>query len=193
MSKFIVGSGLIVSLLATVAVGGCSGQSPVSPDPGFATAGDLSARRPPAAPGVYDLSFNLLGNGTYEEVSSLPVRSRELILKAYVTDSTGLPAQKGRVTFEYCSFKGGPPNDIERADEAPKEACEQGTARWSRLASISVTAGSCPFLADGYACMNFGIVQIPRDIGFRIRYEPQGSGIAAGTSVPENFTWVAGS
>jgi len=58
---------------------------------------------------------------------------------------------------------------------------------------MSVTAGRCPLLGNGYACVNFGVVQIPRDVGFRIRYEPQGSGIAAGMTVPENFTWVAGS
>jgi hypothetical protein len=142
---------------------------------------------------VYDLSFTILVSGGYQEVTSLPVRSSELILKAYVADSQGNPASKGSVTFEYCSFKGGPRNDIERADEAPKEACEQGSARWARLSSMSVTAGRCPYLGTGYACLNFGVVQIPRQIGFRIRYEPQGSGIPAGMSVPENFTWTAGS
>jgi hypothetical protein len=192
MSKFIVGSRLIVAVLAAASAAACSDQSPVAPSPGSVSAGDLSATPSTAAPGVYDLSFNVFGNGPYQEVSSLAVSSQELILKAYVTDSSGHPAQKGTVTFEYCSFKGGPPNDIERADEAPKEACEQGLARWSRLTSISVTAGSCPTLGTGYACMNFGIVRIPRDVGFRIRYQPQGSGIAAGMTVPENFTWVAG-
>jgi hypothetical protein len=194
MSKFIVGSRLIVALLVAASAAACSDQSPVAPSPGPVTAGDLSAKPSTAAPGVYDLSFNVFGSsGIYQEVSSLAVSSQELILKAYVTDSSGHPAQKGTVTFEYCSFKGGPPNDIERADEAPKEACEQGLARWSRLESMSVAAGRCPTLGAGYACMNFGIVQIPRDVGFRIRYESQGSGIAAGITAPENFTWVAGS
>jgi hypothetical protein len=186
-------SRLIVTLLAATSFAACSSQSPVTPSPSSAAAGDLSARGSQATPGVYDLSFNVWSNGTYQEVSSLPVSSQELILKAYVTDSSGLPAQKGSVTFEYCSYKGGPPNDIARADEAPKEACEQGTASWARLTSISVTAGRCPTLGTGYACMNFGIVRIPRDVGFRIRYEPQGSGIAGGMTQPENFTWVAGS
>lgn len=193
MSKFIVGSRLLVSLLATGAVAACSNQSPVTPSPGSAIAGDLSARPAAAVPGVYDLSFNVFQNQTYQEVSSLAVSSQELILKAYVTDSSGLPAQKGTVTFEYCSYKGGPPNDIARADEAPKEACEQGTASWARLTAVSVSAGRCPTLGTGYACMNFGIVRIPRDVGFRISYQPQGSGIPAGMTEPENFTWVAGS
>ena len=46
---------------------------------------------------------------------------------------------------------------------------------------------------DGIRVLNFGIVQIPRDVGFRMRYDPQRSGIAAATTVPENFTWTAGS
>jgi hypothetical protein len=41
--------------------------------------------------------------------------------------------------------------------------------------------------------VNFGIVSIPRVVGFRIRYEPQGSGIPAGMTAPENFTWVEAS
>ena len=96
------------------------------------------------------------------------------------------------MTFEYCSYKGGPPNDITRADEAPKEACEQGTATWARLRSLYVSS-VCPALEPGYACLNFGVVRLPRDVGFRFRYASQGSGIASGTSESKNFTWTAGS
>jgi hypothetical protein len=192
MKKPTIASRLIIALLGTVAAGACSGGSPAAPTPSSVMAGEQNAKGSLAAPGVYDLSFNVFENGTYQEVSSLPVKSQELILKAYVTDSSGSPAQKGTVTFEYCSYK-GPANDINRPDEAPLEACAQGNASWGRLASISVTAGRCPLLGNGYACVNFGVVQIPRDVGFRIRYEPQGSGIAAGTTPPENFTWVAAS
>jgi len=192
MSTIVVVPRLTLALLTAVSLAACSGESLVSPNPGAAMPGDLSARPSQGLPGVYDLSFTILISGGYQEVTSLPVGSAELLLKAYVADSLGNPASKGTVTFEYCSFKGGPPNDIERADEAPKEACEQGLARWSRLTSISVTAGRCPNLGTGYACMNFGIVQIPREIGFRIRYQPQGSGIPAGMTVPENFTWTPG-
>jgi hypothetical protein len=193
MATRIAAPKLTVALLTAVSLAACAGESPVSPSPGAALAGDPGAKPSQGLPGVYDLSFTILVSGGYQEVTSLPVRSSELILKAYVADSQGNPASKGSVTFEYCSFKGGPRNDIERADEAPKEACEQGSARWARLSSMSVTAGRCPYLGTGYACLNFGVVQIPRQIGFRIRYEPQGSGIPAGMSVPENFTWTAGS
>ena len=41
--------------------------------------------------------------------------------------------------------------------------------------------------------MNFGVVRLPRDVGFRFRYASQGSGIASGTSQSKNFTWTAGS
>jgi hypothetical protein len=95
------------------------------------------------------------------------------------------------VTFEYCSYTGLPPNDITRPDEAPKEACEQGTGSWARLGSKSVAAGTCPSLGTGYACLDFGVVRIPRSVGFRFRYSPQGSDIAAGTSEAHNFTWVS--
>ena len=183
---------LTVALLAAASAAACSGESPVVPSPPSA-GGDLSAKPSQAVPGLYDLSFNTFNGAVYTEVSSLPVSSAEMNLKAHVTDSLGSPAQQGSVTFEYCSYKGGPPNDIERADEAPKEACLTGAARWARLTSVSVTEGSCPPLGPGYACMNFGIVQIPRDIGFRMRYDPQRSAIAAATTVPENFTWTAGS
>lgn len=190
MSRFLVPR-LIVALLAAV-FAACSGDSPTMPSQSSVVAGDQSAKRSPALPGVYELSFNVFQGGDYQEVSSLPVSSEELILKAYVTDSSDHPATAGSVTFEYCSYKKGPPNDIERADEAPKEACADGSARWARLTTRSVRDGLCPTLGAGYACMNFGIVRIPRVIGFRMRYESQGSGISSGMTAPENFTWVAG-
>ena len=77
------------------------------------------------SPGVYDLNFEVYSNGVYTTVSSLPVMSQELILRAYVEDSDGVPAQSGTATFEYCSYKGLPTGDIERADEAPRVACDR--------------------------------------------------------------------
>jgi hypothetical protein len=140
---------------------------------------------------VYDLEFYKTSLGALQPVSSLPVRSAELILAAHVTDGSGSPARSGSVTFEYCSYKGGPRNDITRADEAPKEACETASAGWARLVTVKLTDVGCPGLGAGYSCMNFGLVSIPRDVGFRFRYASQGSGIAGGESVPLNFTWTA--
>ena len=193
MSKVIVAfPRLIAGLLGAVSVVACSGESPLAPSESSVVAREQAARGSQTVSGVYQLSFTAWRAAILEEVSSLVVSREELILKASVSSSSGAPAQKGTVTFEYCSYKGRPPNDITRADEAPKEACEQGLADWARLSSISVSGGSCPTLGTGYACLNFGIVRIPRDVGFRFRYSSQGSGIASGTSESKNFTWVEG-
>ena len=193
MSKVIVAlPRLIAALLGAVSVVACSGESPLAPSESSVVAREQAARGSDTVSGVYQLSFTAWRAGILEEVSSLVVGRDELILKALVSNSSGTPAQKGTVTFQYCSYKGRPPNDITRADEAPKEACEQGLADWARLGSISVSAGRCPTLGTGYACFDFGVVRIPRDVGFRFRYSPKGSGIASGTSQAKNFTWVEG-
>jgi hypothetical protein len=180
-----------IALLTAASFTACSGApSPAAPSTSAGAADSLQAKTSAAVPGVYELTFNTFHNGIYTQVSSLPVSSQELILKAHVTDSAGGPARKGTVTFEYCSYTGGPPNDITRPDEAPKEACDAGTATWARLQSMTVDSGRCPTLGLGYACSDFGIVRIPRDVGFRFRYSPQGSPIAAGTSEMKNFTWT---
>ena len=189
MSTHLAAPKILVALLTTMAMAACSAESPVAPDGSPAASGSVTARAE-VPPGRYDLAFHASGDWTYADIATLPVLSRELILKAYVSDSAGRPAEKGAVTFEYCSYKGGPPNDITRPDEAPKEACEQGSASWARLTSMAISEGRCPTLGSGYACMNFGIVRLPRTVGFRFRYSPQGSGIPSGISPARNFTWV---
>jgi hypothetical protein len=190
-------SSAAIALLTAASFAACSdAQSPSAPAAAPGAANSLSAKpSAAAAPGIYQLTFNTYRNGVYTEVTSLPVytpgvMTQEMILKAYVTDSAGAPATKGTVTFEYCSYNGGPSNDITRPDEAPKEACDAGTASWARLEAMTVTSGRCPQLGTGYACSNFGVVRIPRDVGFRFRYSPQGSPIAAGMSEMKNFTWT---
>jgi hypothetical protein len=188
MSRFTLAS--LTAALVGASFVGCSGQSPVSPT---VLSGDAAAKTggPSAPAGIYQLSFNVTGLGVLEPVLTLPVLSREMILRAFVTDSSGVPVQTGAVTFEYCSYKGGPPNDITRADEAPKEACDTPTASWARLSTVKVDAGSCLGLGVGNACRFFGVVRIPRDVGFRFRYAAQRSGIADGISEAVNFTWTA--
>ena len=137
---------LVPIVLGVFAFAGCSNQTPLAPAAAAGGAGELSAKPSAATPGVYTLTFMARVDGTLQEVTSLPVLTAELILKASVTSSTGSAAQAGTVTFEYCSYKGGPPNDITRADEAPKEACEQGTASWARLRSLYASSGTCPAL-----------------------------------------------
>jgi hypothetical protein len=177
----------VIALVSALAVA-CSSPSPVAPGESTPAVGPQSAKGAAASPGVYDLSFRAFLSGGFQEVFSLPV-NQELILMAHVTDSAGQPAPRGSATFEYCSYKGRS-NDITRPDEAPKEACEQGLASWGRLTTIAVDAERCPGFRVGYACMNFGVVRIPREVGFRFRYNPQGSAIAAGTSAARNFTWT---
>ena len=139
--------------------------------------------------GSYELFFYASRFGVLEEVSSMPVLSGELILRAFVEDSSGVPAQNGTVTFEYCSYKSLPPGDIDRADEAPKEACDAGIASWRRLRSLDI--GNCPRFGAGSACLNFGGVQIPRVVGFRFRFRGRTRDIDPGVSEAANFTWTA--
>ena len=185
---------LVPIVVGLFAFAGCSKPTPLTPSTAAGSPGDLSAKPPADAPGVYTLTFMASVDGTLQAVTSLPVETVQLILKASVTSSTGTAAQAGTVTFEYCSYKGRPPNDITRADEAPKEACEQGTATWARLRSVYLSS-VCPVLEPepGYACLTFGRVHLPRDVGFRFRYASQGSEIPSGTSQAKNFTWTAGS
>ena len=132
-------------------------------------------------PGTYELRF--LDN-SLQSVTTLPVGGPELVLGAHVESAAGDPAAGGTVSFEYCSLKKRPPNDITRADEAPREACRTGSATWARLANVPVNT-------SGDAFITFGVVQIPRTVGFRFRYAPQRNGtIAGGTSPDSNFIWV---
>jgi len=141
-------------------------------------------------PGTYELAFFIVSNGELVSVSSLPACTsggvcEELILGAHVEEqSSELPAQGGAVSFQYCSYKGLPPNDITRADEAPTAACDSGLATWNDLRQRSKVNES------GDAFGFFGIVLIPRTVGFRFRYIGQGSGIANGMSLPRDFTWT---
>jgi hypothetical protein len=174
------------NLAGYLAVGGaafalvaCSDQSPVAPSASARPTDVAVFARTAAASGSFQLSFFTSG---LQPVSSLPV-FEELILGAHVTDGSGAPARGGSVTFQYCSLKGGPPNDITRADEAPSAACATRDASWANLISVPVNA-------SGDAYMNFGFVSIPRTIGFRIKYTGQGSGIANGVGAPSDFTWV---
>jgi hypothetical protein len=173
----------MVALLVAGALVACSDQSPVAPSTGADGVGEQSLLSQPV-PGTYALSFFKSG---LEPVSSLSVCTEgsvceELILGAHV-EASGGPAQSGAVIFQYCSYKGLPPNDIARADEAPSAACENGSATWANLPP------GVPIDISGNAYRDFGVVMIPRTVGFRFRYLGQGSGIANGVSASGDFTW----
>lgn len=189
MSRWQVGT-FIVAAVACCSMS-CADRSPSAPDAVPVTSESLSSRPGTAAAGQYEISFHAAMNRILQSVPSLAVDNQELILAAHVTDVSGTAATSGIVTFQYCSYKGLPPNDITRADEAPLEACADGSATWARLTSIQMDTQGCPQLGPGYACMDFGIVHIPRTIGFRFLFSGQKSGIASGVSAPQNFEWTA--
>ncbi len=167
----------LLTVIGAFALVACSDQTPVTPSLNAGASGDVHVLGR-AVLGSYELSF--FANGL-QPVSSLPV-FEELTLGAHVADASGVSAQGGLVTFQYCSLKGLPPNDITRADEAPSAACATNEARWANLLSVPVDG-------SGNAYMNFGFAAIPRTVGFRFRYTGQGSGIANGFSLPKDFTW----
>ena len=120
----------LVAALAAVTFAACSGHSPVTPSvptesvAPSATSGSAEVVSPlaQAVAGSYELSFFTSGPNGLQPVTSLPVSSEELILGAHIENSSGVPAQRGSVSFQYCSFKERPPSDIIRADEAPSAA-----------------------------------------------------------------------
>ena len=125
---------LLVAVVGTATLLACSPEATTSPK----VAGALYAR---ASSGSYILSFV---DNNLQPVSTLIVGTQELILKAHVDDGAGNPAQKGSVSFQYCGYKGLPPNDITRADEAPSAACANGAASWT-----SINAGLSGLAARG--------------------------------------------
>lgn len=180
----------LIAPIAAILVGltGCSRQSPLTPDAVSDNARSHGVNAVATAarvvqPATYDISFV---DSALQPITGLPVCDGELSLKAHVASSGG-PVQEGAAVFEYCSYKGLPPNDITRADEAPLEACQSGEASWDRL-----SRGNVELNESGDAYQFFGAVRIPRTIGFRFRYVAQGSEFEPGASPPENFTFVAG-
>lgn len=125
---------------------------------------ELLAAPPEKEPGSYDLNF--LWNG-------------ELVLWAHIEGASG-DATDGVVVFQYCSYRGLPPNDITQPDEAPSSACADGSGRWRNLtARVEVDT-------NGDAFLNFGLVQVVNVIGFRYAYS-RGSVIANAVTDPEDW------
>jgi len=136
--------------------------------------------------GTYELSFC--------PGSILYVNQAELLLHAYVADSSGSPALSGSVIFQVCT-RGG---DFHQ-DPQPSSACDiDNTANWQTLqAPVKVNVAGTPFcgsvclpVGPGNACGFWGVVSNPRTIGFRFKYLGQGSGIANRTSEAKDVTWL---
>ncbi len=141
-------------------------------------------------PGTYELSFCTPG----QPIGSILYVGQELILHAYVADSSGTPASGGGVIFQVCT-RGGDSHQ----DPQPSSACDiDKTATWTSLHGLSKVPSvspscleqGCPPAGPGNACGFWGAVAHPRTIGFRFKYLGQGSGIANGISEPKDATWI---
>ena len=156
----------IFAALTPCAFIACSDQSPLTPGANPDRVGYPSMLSQPVL-GSYALTFSFDANNF-------------ITLQAHVTDYLGNPAQGGVVIFQYCSYKGSPPLDPSRIDEAPISACADGSAKWLTLAIVPVNA-------SGDAFSEVGPVNIVNVIGFRFRYIGQGSGIANYTIDPVDW------
>jgi hypothetical protein len=141
-----------------------------------------------AIPGTYEISFFSNGQDITPYLTLLV--GDELVLQAHVTDAALVDAQRGAVTFQYCSLQGG--RSLTQTDPAPSAACDlDGTGTWISVVTFKVDAGTCPWArSPGYACVDFGAIRSPRTVGFRFRYTGQGSGIASATSAAKDVSWV---
>lgn len=129
-----------------------------------------AAPPPPKEVGYYDLVF------------IFDTHTNNLVLRAHVTNSNGLLATDGVVIFEYCSYKGLPPRDITRPDEAPSSACADGSGKWIKLNGRGI-----PVTSNGDALLFFSQVLVVNVIGFRYTYD-RGSEIADWHTDPAD--WV---
>ena len=158
----------------TAVTGAC--LEPLNPDPL-----EPSALIVQAGPVEDDYQFRFLHSR--QEVSQLRF-GQPVMLQAIIKDASDAPAQKGLVVFQYCSLKGRPPNDINRIDEAPLEACEvTGEGAWANLGSVSVNGSG---VAEREVCCHL----FTPTIGFRYKYLGQGSGIMNWAIIPQNFNWI---
>lgn len=157
-------------LLASGGLAACAEPSLVEPG-----AVPDARREAQAAPGSYQLSFlKETPTGLAPAADAEPVGTY-LVLKSEVRDASGILAQVGTVTYEYCWGKG---------DYAPKASCEGGSGSWRRHLAVRVDPiGSL---------VGFGACTSPRTIGFRFTYTGRGSGIASGVSQSRDFTWTTG-
>ena len=194
MARLIITSRLIVTLFAAASFAACSSESPVAPSPLSAVGGTLARghlrpfRR--GRPRLHRLERWCCNRF---RVSS--ARSAELIDRAYVTDSSGSPALKGRVTFEICSDKGGPPNDITRPNEAPKESWGEDGA--GHLGASGFSVGRVRFSAQPQALVTHASTSASSvfrgSSASAFATSRREAGIPAGVTPPENFIWVEAS
>jgi len=153
----------------------CSEHSPAQPGASpSAITSHQDAHGQATAPGTYDISFLKETHQGLQSIDSTLNVGEFLVLKAEVRDSSGALAQRGTVTYEYCSL-----GNV----KVQSSNCDTGSGRWKRLWSVSVDSVGSLF--------GFGACSTPRTIGFRFRYAGQNSGIADGVSASKDVSWVA--
>jgi len=178
----------VFCLTAIVPMAACSAQSPVAPAttgaPTVTTTADGGAgaqtagrggTSQPAADGIYEIVFLKEATsapwGLQSVVDNTLNVGEYLVLSARVTDASGVPAQQGRITYEYCSL-----NNV----KVTSAECHSGQGRWKRLWSMPVDPVGSRY--------GFGSCSTPRTIGFRLRYDGDGD-IADGVSPAKDVTW----
>jgi hypothetical protein len=166
---------IVIAVISLIGIAACSRESPVAPDglPAIVS-GHNQPSAQTGAPGMYEILFLKETFPGLQPVLNYTLNVHEvLVLKSRITDSNGVPAEEGTVTYEYC----------ERQNvKVPSAECESGRAHWTRLMSMSVDQiGSLA---------NFGSCSTPRTIGFRVRFNGQGSGIASGVSAARDVSWI---
>lgn len=163
-----------IVVLGCMTVTGCSRESPIAPEASPADVSTQNRAAPQtAAPGTYEILFLKETRQGLQTVVDFTLNVREfLVLKSQITDSNGVPAQEGTVTYEYC----------ERQNvKVPSAECESGAGRWKRHMSMSVDpVGSLA---------GFGSCSTPRTIGFRFRFDGLNGPIASGVSAARDVSW----
>ena len=150
----------------------CSGDAPVAPSASAPTVGarnEVAAKA--AAAGTYEISFLKETRQGLEPIVNTLNIGEYLVLKSQVKDASGVLAEEGLVTYEYCSL-----NNV----KVKSSECDSGRGHWTRLMSMSVDPiGSLA---------GFGSCSKPRTIGFRFRFTGGGD-IANGVSASRDVSW----
>jgi hypothetical protein len=137
----------------------------------------------------YELSFQLSNGQPLDPTNPVLYVGQELVLHAFVADSSGSPATAGSVSFQVCTHGG---RNLSNQDPQPSSACDlYKTASWVTLGGRwKVNGGFCPGEGTGNVCIDYGFVMTPRTIGFRFKYASQGSGIPNGVSEANDVSWI---
>ena len=166
---------MILTVLVATSGAACSQGSPVAPDASFAS---HSSRQETIAtsdaPGTYEIFFLKSSIYGLQPVLDFTLNVGEhLALMSEIRDSNGVRVLVGTVTYEYCE---------KQNVKVPSSECDSGSGRWTRFWSMPVDPiGSR---------LAFGTCSTPRTIGFRVRYNGQGGGIASGVSAPRDVSWL---